>query len=283
MRLSAPLALALGLAALARPAHTQSGQTPPWTGEFAVFSGNVLLGGIAAGVAQKARGGSFSDGFTRGAGAGAGIYAGKRIAAARWTGAGLVGRQVASVGSSVVYNAGQGRPSFEQIALPLGPVRFYVRPRGGGPRVHARVDAVALATLTYAATRPELEWDEGRTLSSGGAVFRAPRHTFSGNGESAHGLSLSGAVLLGAVLPTGDDDGLFAHERVHTLQTDQLFLAIGRPLQDWVSGRSTAARKISRWMDVDFAVPLLELITLGVEEHDHRPWELESYQLSGVR
>lgn len=283
MRRSTPLVLALGLAALARPAHAQSGENPGWTGEFAVFSGNVLLGGIAAGVAQKARGGSFSDGFTRGAGAGAGVYAGKRIAAARWPGAGLVGRQVASVGSSAVYNAGQGRPSFEQVALPLGPVRFYVRPRGGGPRVHARVDAVALANLAYAATRPELEWDAGRTLSSGGAVFRAPRHTFRANGEGAHGLSLSGAVLLGAAVRTVDDDGLFSHERVHTLQADQLFLAIGRPLQDWVAGRSTAARRISRWVDLDFALPLQELITLGLEEHDHRPWELESYQLSGVR
>ncbi len=283
MRLFALFGLALGLAALPCPAHSQSSPNPAWTGELAVFSGNVLLGGIVAGVAQKTRGGSFSDGFTRGAGAGAGVYAGKRIAAARWPGAGLLGRQVASVGSSVVYNAGQRRVSFDEVALPLGPVRLYFRPRGGGPRLHARVDALAVANLAYAATRPELEWDAGRTLSSGGAVFRAPRHTFRGGGESAHGISLPGAVLLGAVVRTVDDDGLFAHERVHTLQTDQLFLAVGRPLQDWVASRSRPARKISRWVDLDLAVPLQELLTLGLEEHDHRPWELESYQLSGVR
>ncbi|HEY0038425.1 MAG TPA: hypothetical protein VGB66_17125, partial [Longimicrobium sp.] len=158
------LAVCVPTRADAQPGHGP-GEYPGWVGDFGVLSANVLFGGLSAGLVQTARGGSFRDGFTRGAAGGVGVYAGKRIAVAPWSGAGFVGRQVASVGSSVVWNAGAGRPSFEEVALPVGPVRLYLRTSGQGPRVHARVDAVAVMATAYAASRPELEWDPGRSLS----------------------------------------------------------------------------------------------------------------------
>lgn len=84
-----------------------------------------MLGGLTAGIVQRLRGGSFSDGFARGAVGGAVAYAGRRIAAERFDGAGLLGRQVGAVGASVVRNASERRPSLERLFFPAGPLHVY--------------------------------------------------------------------------------------------------------------------------------------------------------------
>lgn len=261
---------------------TSSHAPARWPEEAGLLSANALLSGVAAGLVQSARGGSFADGFTRGAAGGVGVYAGKRIAAARWSGAGLLGRQVASVGSSVVWNAGAGRPSFEQVAMPVGPVRFYVRTSGPGPRVRARVDAVALASTAYAASRPELRWDARRSLSDGVMVFRAPEHELRLAGEDAWALAYPGTIILGAGAQHPENAVYIAsHERVHIAQADQIYLALGRPLQDAAASRSGAARWLSRWVDVDVTVAAVTAAAwLAGTTPGARPWEVEATYLS---
>ena len=257
---------------------------PRWTGDFAVLSANALFGGVSAGLVQTARGGSFRDGFTRGAAGGVGVYAGKRIAAAQWSGAGFVGRQVASVGSSVGWNAGAGRPAFEQVALPLGLVRFYLRTSGEGPRLQARVDALAVAATAYAATRPELEWDAGRSLSAGVMVFRAPEHRLRVAGHDVGGVTYPGTVVLDTSdeLDTSRSRGTVTHERVHVAQIDQVFLSVGRPVQEAVSSRVPALRRLSRWVDVDFGtVGFAGTAAMLGTPVLTQPWELEARYLTG--
>lgn len=277
-------ALAFPVLAGAQPGR-MPGEYPRWTGDFAVFSANVLFGGVSAGLVQSARGGSFRDGFTRGALGGAGVYAGKRIAVARWNGAGFVARQVGSVASSVVWNAGAGRPSFETVALPVGPVRFYLRTSGEGPRVQARVDAVAVASTVYAATRPELDWDPASSLSSGVAVFRVPHHSLRVGGSDVGGVTYPGVVVLETA---GEADAewfpaIFGHERVHVLQIDQAFLALGRPAQDAVASRVPALRQLGRWLDIDVSAAAVAGAgkLLGAPWLSH-PWEIEALYLSGT-
>jgi len=276
------LAIVALVAALATPCAAQPRADPTWVGDFTVLSANVLLGAVSAGTAQKARGGSFRDGFTRGAAGGAGVYAGKRIATRHFAGAGFLGREVASVGASVIWNAGEGRPSFDRVALPLGPVRFYVTPRGHGPRVRARVDVAGAAMTGWAATRRELRWDVGRTLSAGAPVFRAPGRELVVGGESAYGLGAFGTVILGAPLlaPAPSERG-FAHERVHVIQSDQSFLSLGRPAQEWLAGRVPGGHAVSRWIDVDLSVVAVLGLATIIDAHDERPWEMEAIALSG--
>jgi hypothetical protein len=277
----AALACVLATLALPRLCPAQQ-QQPGWVEDFTVLSANVLVGAVSAGVVQKARGGSFRDGFARGAAGGAGVYAGKRIAAERWAGAGLVGRQVASVGSSVVWNAGHGRRSFEEVALPLGPVRFYVHPLGGGPRVRARVDALALASTVYAVSRPELEWNPGRSLSAGSMVFDAPSHEMFVDGGPVGGLAYPGTIFLGVTgfADPGETVATFAHERVHNLQADQLYFAAGRPLQEWAAEHLPLVRLLSRWFDVDLSVFGIAALATVIDQHDRRPWEMEASALA---
>ena len=276
--------LACVLATFALPWHcpAQEPRHPGWVADFTLLSANVLVSAVSAGAVQKARGGSFRDGFARGAAGGAGVYAGKRIAAARWGGAGLVGRQVGSVGSSVVWNAGRGRRSFDEVALPLGPVRLYVRAAGGGPRVRARVDALSLASNVYAALRPELEWNPGRSLSAGVMVFDAPTHLLRVAGHGAGAVAAPGTVILGATRYVSAEyqDESFAHERVHVLQADQLYFSLGWPLQEWGAERIPLVRRLSRWVDVDLSVFAIAGLSAIIEEHGDRPWEMEAIELA---
>ena len=281
MRISSPLVWSLAALTLAAPAAAQEpSPRPGWAADFTVLSANVLFGGLSAGMVQRARGGSFRDGFARGAAGGLGVYAGKRIAVGRWAGAGLLGREVASVGSSVVWNAGQGRPSFEEVALPVGPVRLYVRP--AERRVRARVDAVSLAATAYAVARPELEWDAGRSLSAGAAVFNAPNHSMYVLDNPVRGLAYPGNVYLDGT--PNQDPGLFAesfaHERVHNVQADQIFLALGRPLQEALLLRLPGGRSLSRWVDLDLSIFAIAGLALAIDEHDDRPWEMEAIELA---
>jgi hypothetical protein len=279
---SSVLVWALAALALPRAGHAQypnpTEQRPGWVGDFTVLSANVLVSAVSAGTVQKARGGSFRDGFARGAAGGVGVYAGKRIVAERWAGAGLLGRQVASVGSSVVWNAGRGRASLDEVALPFGPVRVYVRPRGGGPRVRARLDAVAAGAMLYGAARPELKLDAARSLSSGTAVFSAERHYFRNQGSTGStGIAYHGTVYLSEIPDISPEDvrATFAHERIHVLQGDALFLSLGLPAQEWLAARIPGGRWVSRWLDVDVAAPLTTALGLTIP-YDERPWEMEA-------
>ena len=91
---------------------------------------NTFIGALTGGLVQALGGGSFSDGFTRGALGGAIVYAGKRLSVGRFAGAGWIGREVAAVGTSIVRNASDGLPTVHRLVLPLGPLRVHFRPNG---------------------------------------------------------------------------------------------------------------------------------------------------------
>src|SRR5437868_1015216 len=123
--------LVLLVLAAARSARAQtdtlgySAAAPRWVGEFTTLSANAAIGGLTAGIFQKVRGGSFKDGFTRGAFGGAIIYTGKWVAAKRISGGGLVGREITAVGTSIVRNASDGVGSLDRLILPVAIGRIY--------------------------------------------------------------------------------------------------------------------------------------------------------------
>lgn len=67
-------ALLAAQAAAQTGGNTQSSDTiidgqrsPRWAGQVTALTSNALLGGLTAGIDQELRGGSFKDGFARGA------------------------------------------------------------------------------------------------------------------------------------------------------------------------------------------------------------------------
>ena len=256
---------------------------PSWTGELATFGANALLGGVSSGVLQKLRGGSFAHGFTRGVAGGAVIYAGKRIAVERFGGAGLVGREVAAVGASMVRNAGEERGLLERVMLPLGPVRLYLQSEA--PRVRVRADLFSLGYTIWAISEAELEFDAAKSLSAGTLVFQTDNRVIvTDNDSTSHAAGFVGAgiILLADVPPFGRNFARrnFEHERVHVLQMDQIFYTMTDPLEDYVLERIPVARRLEPYVDINLSDQLIRRLGGLFDRYLQRPWETEAIFLS---
>jgi hypothetical protein len=293
--LSVLLIAALPAAARAQhcpPGHPGLGEVPcpldapRWSGELAVLGANSLLGAFTGGVRQRMAGGSFADGFTRGALGGAAIYAGKRVTAQRFDGAGLLGRQVAAVGVSIVDNAGAGRGTLERLVLPAWVGRLYVDVPIGGQRarVAPRLDAMAAFWTAYGIVEPELSLDVRASASAGTPVFLTDNRVLLLGNDSLHagGVTLAGVIYLADVPVWGEfwSARALAHERVHTLQNDQLFLQWTSPIERRALRSVPGGRSFSKYVDLNLSTELLRLLSGAFPDHRERPWELEAFFLA---
>ena len=258
-----------------------SSVTPAWVGHFTTASANALLSGVTAGLIQEIRGGSFRDGFTRGALGGAVIYVGKHVVAQDFSGAGLIGRQVSAVGTSIVRNASDAVGTFDRLVLPIGFTRVYWQ-RHANRQWRAKIDAVAAGWTIYGIAEPQLDLDFKESLSSGAAVFRTNGSVIAFDDRHAGGVVQAGVIFLSDVRPWGQDylQRALAHERVHVLQMDQIFLTLNDPHDDQLLRSLPAGRTINRYVDINLSAELLRLLTIPIDKHADRPWEMEAIYLS---
>lgn len=250
---------------------------PRWVGDATFLSTNALLGGLTAGVLQKLEGGDFRDGFTRGALGGATAYAGRRVAAQRFDGAGLLGRQISGVGASMVRNAGDARPLLERLVFPVGPVQFHVD-RSDGLQVRPSVSAREVGWLLAFALRSETEMDWSASLSAGAPVFRSPFRAFEDrDGEPLNGIHVGGVIGLSDV-PEDLMPSVFAHERVHVLQHDFADLVWSDPLESRLLAQTELTRTLARHLHLGVAFPALRNATFRVLDVDRsqQPGEIEA-------
>lgn len=287
LRLRCLVALVLIAAGWPTPVRAQEGDADPpqtwetrgWVGEVTFLGANALLSGVSSGLMQWLRDGSFQDGFTRGALGGAITYSGRRIVAENFWGAGLLGRQVAGVGSSVVRNAAEDRPAFSRISLPIGPANVYLVPGGARP-LSMRLDIHGTAWLVSAILDDRLQLDGDASLSAGAAVFRTPRHMIGSDGDFARGIMTGGIIVLGANAAEGADD-TFAHERVHVLQYDYAQEVWGDPFEDWLATKLPGAPGLLKFVRPGILLPAIGSVVSEFVEVDwvDRPWELEAEYL----
>ena len=223
-------------------------------GEAAFLSVNAVVGGLTAGLWQELTGGSFADGLAGGVLGGSVVYAGKRVAASSFPGAGFLGRDLAATGSSLVRNAAEARPLLDSLSLPAGPFRLYVSPRElTAPRVELELSD--LYWTAYGLAESRLELDLSESLSSGAPVFRSDRSLLSGSGESIHGGAAGGVIFL-SPMGEGQRQETLAHERVHVLQLDFVHQAWLRPLEAHLA-RRLPHEGWRRRLDYDVLFPAL--------------------------
>lgn len=223
--------LALGLAlALPNDARAQdhTHRQPSWVTDIGAAGANIVAGAVTAAVAAVIRGNDVSDAFLKGAAGGGLVFLGKRLAVERFDGAGLLGRELAGVGASVVTNGGAGRDLLDEVWLPLGPAWVQVRPRSG---LRARLNLREIGTLVWAATRPELRFDPARSISNGVAVFVADHHRITSASDHLAGFAEAGIVALGRTRL--DMEVIQRHENIHVIQHDYLLHTMTRPLEAW--------------------------------------------------
>lgn len=251
-----------------------------WRDEAGTLGINALVGGVAAGLATSLRGGKFLDGFGRGAAGGGVAYAGKRIAAERWYGAGLVGRGVHGAGASMVGNAVEGRGVLSRVSAPLGPLTVHL---GEADPLRARVtvDPWGLAKLLAMSSRDGYRMDVEATISAGAPVFySADRLT----GMSPYGSQAAGVITIDVDQSEWNArrsriTGLVGHERVHVLQHDFARIALSTPLQQRMLGESRLGRLVHRYVDVGLNLAVWEALNQAIP-YEQRPWEREAYFLS---
>jgi hypothetical protein len=286
LRQSCVLPLALSLAGVA-PAQGQapSNETPRWVGHFAVLAGNATVGALTGAILQTLKGGSFKDGFARGALGGAVAYAGKEVVVRDFWGAGLLGREIHAVGVSIVRNASDARPSLSRLFLPVGPLPLRANlDLVHGLRIHPQLDLSAAGWLLYGLYETRLYPDWGQSLSSGAAVFQADRRRIIDEGRDLAGFAASRSIFLSdpiAATGVGDWGAVLAHERVHVLQQDLVLCAWSQPLAEFALQRLPAGRAISRYVAVDALDWVLGAVTgiMSPADRDRFPTELEAHFL----
>jgi hypothetical protein len=267
-------------------AQCRAPSCPPGTSTGALVETaaiNMVLGGVTSGGLRILRGGSLREGLASGiagAAGGALVYAGKRVAVQRWDGAGLVGREVAAVGSSVVWNASAGRGAVDRVVLPIGPVRLYVAPTDGF-RVTPKLDLSSTVAIAVATVNGRIDWE--RSVSTGAPVFHRtePYGREQVRAQHAAGVITYGDPLGRSDLSEGDLHPV-AHEQVHVIQRDQSFLFWSEPAEEALLGSTRAGRALRRHLDVGFDVVASALVK-QVIDYELRPWEREAYLLSAER
>jgi hypothetical protein len=249
-------------------------------GHGVLLGANMLLSGATAGVLRWFRGGSFVDGFSKGAAGGAAIYAGKVLAVQRGTALPLLGREAAAVGASAVRNAGAGVGLLEHITLPVGPVRVHLA-RGEAPRTWVSVDMLAVGGLAAALLSYDCRIDWSASLAAAAPVFIVsdPDHELPWNGRQ-----LGSLVLLrnGRWTEQPLTDGrTFAHERVHLLQYDQMALLWADPLESALLAQWRWTRAIRPYVDLG----LNGAVNAAARSmpRDLNPLEIEATYLAGHR
>lgn len=238
--------------------------------ELTVAGLNVLLGGVTAAAARAWRGEPVLRGFWVGAAGGGVIYAGKRIAVENFDGAGLIGREVASVGGSMVRNAAAGLSPLEEVVLPIGPVRLYV----SRDRVTPRLDVGSVVAASAFVLYYDARLDTRASLSSGALILR-------GDGPMP-GLSSAGTVMVWHDLPPEEGPRLLAHERVHILQYDQAFLSWGERPERRLAGHVPGPSGFLDYLDTGALVLGARAGLTALIPYADRPWEREAYLLAQI-
>lgn len=225
-----------------------------------IVGANAVASGAVAGLLQRVRGGSFKDGFIRGAAGGLIVFGGKQLAVGDLPGAGLLGRQVAAVGASVVHNAGAGVGSFDELVLPLGLVHLH-RSADAERKVRLRLDLVTTVYFVRGLMDSSWRFDPGGSLSSGAPVFRAPAYRPTEDVWLGH--ATAGIIVVRErdslmIRSPKYERAVFAHERVHVLQDDQVAIGLGRTLQ----GAALSIVPRGEWVDRRVDLGLHYLIML---------------------
>ena len=229
---------------------------PSWVGDIAFLSLNTLTSGLAAGGIRRLTGGSFSDGFAGGAFGGALHYAGMRTSSRRFDGAGLIGRQISAAGIAATRNAADGRPPFEQLWFPLGPLHLYLD-FAEGPVLRPKISAAASVGLVVAALERDLTFDVGESLSAGAPVFYLRDRQLMHGGAPANGVTMFGTIFLSNLQSAELREQVLAHERVHVSQRDWRFLVFGEPVEDKLVSFVPGGSEFYRFIDIDIATAWL--------------------------
>jgi hypothetical protein len=242
---------------------------------------NGALGGFSAAMFALARGKNPWRAALMGFGGGVAMGAGKQIAGRRFDGAGLIGRQLAAFGTSMVRSASEDTMV---VILPVGPMTFEVRP-GAADRVRPRVNVVGTAAVLYYVIRDDTRLDVSATFSTGAPVFRFPTETVSTRDGIIFGRMDFGTIVLGRTPAVQDEQRRMTlpHESIHVVQYDFLEQALSLPIERAILRRIGVGEGFLRHVDVGAISVMLAGVLQMHMDYEDRPWEREAVILTEGR
>lgn len=242
---------------------------------------NGALGGFSAAMFALARGKNPWRAALKGFGGGVVMGAGKQVAGKRFDGSGLIGRQLASLGTSVVRSASEDTVV---VILPVGPMTFEIRP-SAVDRVRPRVNLVAATTLLYYVIRADTRVDLGATFSAGAPVFRFPTETVFTRDGIIFGRMDFGTIVLGATPTILDAQRRMTlpHESIHIVQYDFLEQALSLPPERAILRKLGVGEGFLRHVDIGAISVMLAGVLQMHMDYEDRPWEREAVILTEGR
>lgn len=242
---------------------------------------NGAIGGFSAAMFALARGKNPWRAALKGFGGGIALGVGKQVAGQTFDGAGLLGRQLAAMGTSVVRAASEDTMV---VIVPVGPMTFEIRP-SAVDRVRPRVNLVASTSMLYYIVRADTRIDWGATLSSGAPVFRFPTETVSTRDGIIFGRMDFGTIVLGR-RPTVLDAQrrmTLPHESIHVVQYDFLEQALSLPPERAILRKLGVGEGFLRHVDIGVISVVLAGVLQMHMDYEDRPWEREAVILTEGR
>ena len=242
---------------------------------------NGALGGFSAAMFALARGKNPWRAALMGFGGGVVMGAGKQVAGRRFDGAGLIGRQLAALGTSVVRSASEDTTV---LIVPVGPMTFEVRP-AAADRVRPRVNLVSTGTVLYYVIRDDTRIDVSASLSAGAPVFRFPTETVATRDGIIFGRMDFGTIVLGATPSVLDAQRRMTlpHEAIHVVQYDFLDQALSLPPERAILRKLGLSPGFLRHVDLGAISVMLAGVLQMHMDYEDRPWERESVILTEGR
>jgi energy-converting hydrogenase Eha subunit A len=281
-----PIAALIAVVSIAHPLRTVAAQAPRFPSNSrdvettAIFGTNVLLGGLTAVARALVSGHDPVRAFAIGALGGAVHFSGKLVGPLSGFPGGIPGVVLSSTGTAIVSNAGRGAGLFDELYVPVGPLRVRFEPRA--PRkVRLTVNAAEAAVLARNLARSGMALDWERSASSGTFVFVTHgRYVRMSDGGLLLGVTIGSTVVVSSLAT--DPSQIQRHEVVHVRQLGFLEDAVGRPIEDYLRTRIPGVRRIPRWLElgvVPIALEFMESALFGGDGPVRRLGESEADML----
>jgi hypothetical protein len=269
--------ISLSLAAPALDAQTFEAPKP--YSEANLLISNAVIGAATAAVTRAIGRKPIAAGAIRGAIAGAGVYAGKRLIGNGQPGYWWLGRELSALASSEIGNAGRGLKPLEHAIVPIGPVRIHVN-RLARQKIVPRLDVVSTVGAIVIGSRNgvRIAWNE--TFSTGAIVFLTPETSDQIGNYAAGVLSVSELAPDGNFPPLESKRSVMSHEMTHATQYDFSFNAWSEPLRGAMETRLPWISRRLRYLDVNLTLPV-NFVLNSFTSYQDRPWEREAVTVSG--
>lgn len=273
------VAVLISLSLTAPALGAQTFEAPQPYSEATLLISNAVIGAATAAVTRAIGRKPIAAGAIRGAIAGAGVYAGKRLIGNGRPGYWWLGRELSAISSSEIGNAGLGLKPLERAILPIGPIRIHVD-RLARRKIVPRLDVVSTVGAIVIGSRDGVRIGWNETFSTGAIVLLTPETSDQIGNYAAGVLSVSELAPDGNFPPLESKRSVMSHEMTHAAQYDFSFNAWSEPLRGVMETRLPQLFRHLRYLDVNLMLPVNFVLNSFVSYQD-RPWEREAVTVSG--